>query len=104
MVYDVSTNDDVDDEPICRPKRRDFKGKQFHTPYDDKRAIFESKRGSGIGKGGWSLNSFKAALKDYTVETGFKIVRDKNEKSRVTAHCAAEGCPWRINASLLLDG
>ncbi|KAL7211867.1 hypothetical protein ACSBR2_014677 [Camellia fascicularis] len=27
MVYDVSTDDDLDDEPICRPKRRDFKGK-----------------------------------------------------------------------------
>ncbi|KAL7254013.1 hypothetical protein ACSBR1_008380 [Camellia fascicularis] len=51
-----------------------------------------------------NVNSFRASLKDYIVETGFKIVRDKNEKSRVTTHCAAEGCPWRIHASSLLDG
>ncbi|KAL7246991.1 hypothetical protein ACSBR2_001992 [Camellia fascicularis] len=35
--------------------------------------------------------------------TGFKIVRDQNEKVRVTAHCAAEGCPWRIRSSPLPD-
>ncbi|XP_028068653.1 uncharacterized protein LOC114271231 [Camellia sinensis] len=49
------------------------------------------------------VNNFRAALKDYPVETGFKIVRDKNEKSRVTTHCAINGCPWRIHASSLLD-
>ncbi|KAL7195141.1 hypothetical protein ACSBR1_035374 [Camellia fascicularis] len=51
-----------------------------------------------------NVNNFRAALKDYTVETGFKIVRDKNEKSMITAHCSADGCPWRIHASPLLDG
>ncbi|KAH7836526.1 hypothetical protein Vadar_002444 [Vaccinium darrowii] len=50
------------------------------------------------------VNAFRAKLRDYTVEKGFKIVRDKNEKGRVTAHCAAVGCKWRIHASPMFDG
>ncbi|KAF7140647.1 hypothetical protein RHSIM_Rhsim06G0119600 [Rhododendron simsii] len=50
------------------------------------------------------VDAFRAKLRDYTVEKGFKIVRDKNEKPRVTAHCDVEGCPWRIHASPLPDG
>ncbi|XP_058183001.1 uncharacterized protein LOC131300952 [Rhododendron vialii] len=50
------------------------------------------------------VDAFRARLRDYTVEKGFKIVRDKNEKSRVTAHCDVEGCPWRIHASPFSDG
>ena len=50
------------------------------------------------------VNSFRESLRDYTVQQGFNIVRVKNEKSRVTAHCAAESCPWRIHASPLSDG
>ncbi|KAH7866249.1 hypothetical protein Vadar_017624 [Vaccinium darrowii] len=50
------------------------------------------------------VHAFRAKLRDYTVEKGFKIVRDKNEKGRVTAHCAFLGCTWRIHASPLPDG
>ncbi|XP_058184092.1 uncharacterized protein LOC131301721 [Rhododendron vialii] len=50
------------------------------------------------------VDAFRAKLRDYTVEKGFKIVRDKNEKARVTAHCDVKGCPWRIHASRLPDG
>ncbi|KAG5542135.1 hypothetical protein RHGRI_021859 [Rhododendron griersonianum] len=50
------------------------------------------------------VDAFRAKLRDYTVEKGFKIVRDKNEKARVTAHCDVKGCPWRIHASPLPDG
>ncbi|KAH7864667.1 hypothetical protein Vadar_032377 [Vaccinium darrowii] len=51
-----------------------------------------------------NVDSVRAALRDYTVRTGFKIVREKNEKARVIAHCATKGCPWRIHASPLPDG
>ncbi|KAF7136322.1 hypothetical protein RHSIM_Rhsim08G0160500 [Rhododendron simsii] len=51
-----------------------------------------------------NVDAFRAKLRDYTVEKGFKIVRDKNEKARVTAHCDVEGCPWRIHASPLPNG
>ncbi|KAH7841281.1 hypothetical protein Vadar_027889 [Vaccinium darrowii] len=51
-----------------------------------------------------NVDAFRAALRDYTVRTDFKLVRDKNEKARITAHCSAKGCPWRIHASPLPDG
>uniref|UniRef100_A0A5B7ARQ4 SWIM-type domain-containing protein n=1 Tax=Davidia involucrata TaxID=16924 RepID=A0A5B7ARQ4_DAVIN len=47
---------------------------------------------------------FRQVLKDFTVQKGCKIVRDKNEKCRVTAHCADAFCKWRIHASPLPDG
>lgn len=50
------------------------------------------------------VNAFRAKLRDYIVEKGFKIVRDKNEKGRLTAHCAVVGCKWRIHASPMFDG
>ncbi|KAH7837351.1 hypothetical protein Vadar_012852 [Vaccinium darrowii] len=50
------------------------------------------------------VDAFRAKLRDYIVEKGFKIKRDKNEKCTVTAHCAFKGCPWRIHASPLPNG
>ena len=50
------------------------------------------------------VKHFREVLKDYAVEKGFKLMRDKNEKVRVTAHCGSDGCQWRIHASPLLDG
>ncbi|KAF1886644.1 hypothetical protein Lal_00045877 [Lupinus albus] len=38
-------------------------------------------------------------LKDYVIQKGFEVKRLKNEKARVTAICAVEGCGWRIHAS-----
>ena len=37
-------------------------------------------------------------MKDFIIQKGFKIVRDKNEKSRVICYCATIGCLWRIHA------
>ncbi|KAL7219521.1 hypothetical protein ACSBR2_012557 [Camellia fascicularis] len=64
----------------------------FHSPYDDKEPYLNPKGEVVLEKGMIfaDVNNFRAALKDYTVETGFKIVRDKNKKSRVTTHCAAD--------------
>ena len=39
-----------------------------------------------------NVHKFREVLKDYTIQEGFILVRDKNEKSRVTCHCAAIGC------------
>ncbi|KAL7184762.1 hypothetical protein ACSBR2_026828 [Camellia fascicularis] len=106
MVYDVSTDDDLDDESNYRPKRRNFKGKQFHFGYDDKEPYLNPQGEVVLEKEMIfaDVNSFRVALKDYIVEIGFKIVRDKNEKSKVIAQCAVDGCPWRIYAFSLLDG
>nr|XP_027067869.1 uncharacterized protein LOC113693526 [Coffea arabica] len=50
-----------------------------------------------------NVDAFRAVLKDYAIQKGFPLVRLKNEKSRCTAKCGAEGCNWRIHASLVAD-
>lgn len=50
------------------------------------------------------VKAFREALQQFVVEGGFDIIRLKNEKSRVTAICAAKGCTWRIHASPTPDG
>ncbi|KAJ1401847.1 Zinc finger, SWIM-type [Sesbania bispinosa] len=50
------------------------------------------------------VDEFRAALRDFVIQEGFEIERIKNEKARVTARCAADGCCWRIHASPTLDG
>ncbi|KAL0346066.1 UNVERIFIED_CONTAM: hypothetical protein Sradi_4437900 [Sesamum radiatum] len=51
-----------------------------------------------------NVDKFKEVLRDYVVQEGFVIVRLKNERTRVTCKCAANGCSWRIHASRLSDG
>ncbi|KAA8524684.1 hypothetical protein F0562_011107 [Nyssa sinensis] len=43
----------------------------------------------------------KSKIRDFTIQQGCSIVRDKNEKARVTAHYFSY--KWRIHASSLLD-
>ncbi|KAJ1401166.1 Transposase, MuDR, plant [Sesbania bispinosa] len=50
------------------------------------------------------VDEFRAALRDFVIQEGFEIKRIKNEKARVTARCAADGCCWRIHASPTPDG
>ncbi|KAJ6826118.1 uncharacterized protein M6B38_374135 [Iris pallida] len=44
-----------------------------------------------------SLPYFREILRDYSIQEGFKLVRIKNGKDRVTAICGFVGCPWRIH-------
>ncbi|KAL0296061.1 UNVERIFIED_CONTAM: hypothetical protein Sradi_6658200 [Sesamum radiatum] len=48
--------------------------------------------------------AFRDALREYVIQEGFKIMRLRNERVRVTAHCAVKDCPWRVHASILADG
>ena len=50
-----------------------------------------------------NVNEFREALRDFAIQEGFELVRVKNDKIRVTAHCASDGCPWRIYAAITLD-
>ena len=50
------------------------------------------------------VKEFRNVLKDYITQENFDIITVKNEKARVTAICASEGCPWRIHASPTPDG
>ncbi|KAA8537000.1 hypothetical protein F0562_029478 [Nyssa sinensis] len=51
-----------------------------------------------------NVDKFREVLRDYTIQEGCSIIRKKNEKARVTAHCVDSSCIWRIHASPLPDG
>ncbi|KAF7154271.1 hypothetical protein RHSIM_Rhsim01G0131900 [Rhododendron simsii] len=51
-----------------------------------------------------NATKFREVLKEFTIQEGCKIVREKNEKTRITCRCAVVGCKWRIHASPLADG
>ena len=47
-----------------------------------------------------NVNEFREALRDFAIQERFELVRVKNDKARVTAHCVSDGCPWRIYAAI----
>ena len=51
-----------------------------------------------------NYDHFRQVLKDFIVQEDFKLVRYKNERTRMTCPCAAEGCKWRIYISPLPNG
>ena len=51
-----------------------------------------------------NVNEFRNILRDNVIQENFNIIRIKNEKARVTAIHASDGCPWRIHASPTPDG
>ena len=47
--------------------------------------------------------TFRKAIRHYTVKKGFELAKLQTDKTRFIAHCATEGCPWRIHASRIFD-
>ncbi|KAJ6829318.1 uncharacterized protein M6B38_358155 [Iris pallida] len=47
------------------------------------------------------VKSCRRALRDAAIACHFEIQTVKSDKTRFTARCAAEGCPWRIHAAKL---
>lgn len=45
--------------------------------------------------------AFRKAIRHYAVKKGFVFAGLKTDPTRFLAHCAAEGCPWRVHASKL---
>ncbi|KAF8408008.1 hypothetical protein HHK36_007148 [Tetracentron sinense] len=92
---DLISNSDSEDEGV--DINRFMCGKEFEVQ-DGRKVSLE------VGMLFGNVTEFREALRDYVIQEGFEIVRDKNEKTWVTAHCSAEGCLWRIHASPLPDG
>ncbi|XP_062086330.1 uncharacterized protein LOC133792440 [Humulus lupulus] len=46
---------------------------------------------------------FWDVLKDFAIQEGFELRKVKHARTRVTSTCRAEGCSWRIHASLSPD-
>ncbi|KAM7496061.1 hypothetical protein LguiA_020475 [Lonicera macranthoides] len=47
------------------------------------------------------VTSCRRALRDTAIALHFEIQTVKSDKTRFTAKCASEGCPWRIHAAKL---
>lgn len=47
------------------------------------------------------VKSCRRALRDTAIALHFEVQTIKSDKTRFTAKCAAEGCPWRIHAAKL---
>ncbi|OMO78419.1 Transposase, MuDR, plant [Corchorus capsularis] len=45
------------------------------------------------------VHSCRRALRDAAIANRFEIQTVKSDKTRFTAKCASEGCPWRIHAA-----
>ncbi|XP_020273842.1 uncharacterized protein LOC109848639 [Asparagus officinalis] len=54
-----------------------------------------------IGQEFPDVKSCRRALRDAAIACHFEIQTMKSDKTRFTAKCAAEGCPWRIHAAKL---
>ncbi|KAG6429119.1 hypothetical protein SASPL_107158 [Salvia splendens] len=54
-----------------------------------------------VGQEFSDVKSCRRALRDMAIVLHFEIQTVKSDKSRFTAKCASEGCPWRVHASKL---
>ncbi|EOX94543.1 PREDICTED: uncharacterized protein LOC18613209 [Theobroma cacao] len=54
-----------------------------------------------VGKEFSNVQSCRRALRDAAIALRFEMQTIKSDKTRFTAKCASEGCPWRIYAAKL---
>nr|CAD1841726.1 unnamed protein product [Ananas comosus var. bracteatus] len=54
-----------------------------------------------VGQEFSDVKSCRRAIRDAAIACRFEIQTVKSDKTRFTAKCAAEGCPWRIHAAKL---
>ncbi|KAA8541876.1 hypothetical protein F0562_023028 [Nyssa sinensis] len=85
------------DKSTSRVFEYNLYGEEYHAREGDKIVLKSGQLFENVDK-------FREVLRDYTIQQGCSIIREKNEKARVTAHCADSSCMWRIHASPLPDG
>ncbi|GMG99591.1 hypothetical protein Nepgr_001431 [Nepenthes gracilis] len=54
-----------------------------------------------VGQEFLDVKSCRRALRDTAIALHFEMQTIKSDKTRFTAKCASEGCPWRIHAAKL---
>ncbi|KAI3984846.1 hypothetical protein MKX01_039463 [Papaver californicum] len=54
-----------------------------------------------VGQEFQDVKSCRRALRDAAIALHFEIQTVKSDKTRFTAKCASEGCPWRVHAAKL---
>ncbi|WOL17335.1 hypothetical protein Cni_G26126 [Canna indica] len=97
QIVNVNSNDEIYIDRVMRGKTFE---RAARLPVLDVNGRVQLEKGLPF----LDVNEFREALQDYTIQEGFEIQRIKNEKARVTARCAINGCTWRIHASPTSDG
>ncbi|XP_042499876.1 uncharacterized protein LOC122078072 [Macadamia integrifolia] len=78
----------------------DYDSDEFYKPYvENVSSVGTKKNKLEIGMVFDDVNHFRSVLRDHVIQEGFQILRVKNEKTRLRAVCASEGCTWSIFAS-----
>lgn len=80
----------------------DENGQLVSTPVIQQRAIATTPDYElHVGQEFPDVKSCRRALRDTAIALHFEIQTIKSDKTRFTAKCASEGCPWRIHAAKL---
>ncbi|KAF3972431.1 hypothetical protein CMV_004056 [Castanea mollissima] len=70
-------------------------------PVLQSRALVDPDRKLTVGQEFPDVHSCRRALRDAAISLHFEMQTVKSDKTRFTAKCASEGCPWRIHAAKL---
>ncbi|KAH9681294.1 SWIM-type domain-containing protein [Citrus sinensis] len=84
------------DEDSIQMMARELRAQRFRQMVDEE-IILE------VGQVFSTVDEFRSVLKDFAIQQGCVLHREKNERARVTALCANKRCKWRIHASLVVD-
>lgn len=63
--------------------------------------VLDSNEKLTVGQEFPDVHSCRRALRDAAIALRFEMQTIKSDKTRFTAKCASEGCPWRIHAAKL---
>jgi len=71
-------------------------------PFPQSRAlVLDSNDKLTVGQEFPDVHSCRRALRDAAISLRFEMQTIKSDKTRFTAKCSSEGCPWRIHAAKL---
>jgi|UniRef100_A0A2N9I955 hypothetical protein len=70
-------------------------------PVLQSRALVDPNHNLIVGQEFPDVHSCRRALRDAAIAVHFEMQTIKSDKTRFTAKCASEGCPWRIHAAKL---
>ncbi|GAA0148925.1 hypothetical protein LIER_08235 [Lithospermum erythrorhizon] len=75
----------------------------FASPLQSRTLVTTETYDLSVGQEFPDVKSCRRALRNMAIANHFEIQTVKSDKTRFTAKCASEGCPWRVHAAKLPD-
>ncbi|KAJ3674695.1 hypothetical protein LUZ60_005311 [Juncus effusus] len=101
---DGLTMDHAHHELALQSHHHDMSNNQLvvaQTPIQSRRLVVSPVHQLSVGQEFPDVKSCRRAIRDAAIACHFEIQTVKSDKTRFTARCAAEDCPWRIHAAKL---